>query len=93
MFEFLNFFKKAPPTSDIAKERLKLIIIHDRSHVSPELLEKLKEEILEVVSKYIVIDEKELNVCITNTIGQDGKSKVPALMANIPISGVNNKTG
>lgn len=56
MFEFFNKFFNKQASKDIAKERLKLVIIHDRANVSPELLELIKNEILKAIQKYIVID-------------------------------------
>lgn len=59
---FLTSFFNKQASKDIAKERLKLVIIHDRANVSPELLELIKNEILKAIQKYIVIDDKLLEI-------------------------------
>ena len=91
MFDFSNLFKKSPHSKDVAKERLKLVLINDRTGLSPKMLEELRVEILKVISKYLEIDEKSLDIQMTNTKSEDGKTIVPALIANIPIRKVKNK--
>ncbi|MEL7596925.1 MAG: cell division topological specificity factor MinE, partial [Clostridiaceae bacterium] len=49
--DLLKFFSGKPSSKEVAKDRLKLILIHDRSNISPELLEMMKSDILEVISK------------------------------------------
>lgn len=91
MFDFSNLFKKAPQSKDVAKERLKLVLINDRTGLSPKMLEEMRVEILKVISKYLEIDEKSLDIQMTNTKSEDGKTIVPALIANIPIRKVKSK--
>ena len=62
-----------------AKERLRLVLVHDRSSVSPELLEDLKEELIQVISKYMEIDVSEMEVAF------DREDDSVALVANIPV--------
>lgn len=84
--DFFSLFRKNKTSSkDTAKERLQLVLIHDRANVSPEFLEMLKGEILEVISKHIEINQNEFDIQLTQTTSEDGKRKVPALVANIPI--------
>lgn len=84
--DFFNFFKnKKASSKDQAKERLQLVLIHDRANVSPEFLEMLKGEILEVLSKYVEINQEDFDVTLTSAPNEDGTRKVPALVANIPI--------
>lgn len=80
--DLMGFFSKKS-SKDMAKERLKLILIHDRATVSPELLENIKEEIMNVISKYVEIDKDELEIKMTHADEEEGNS--PALVANIPI--------
>jgi cell division topological specificity factor len=83
-FNLFKFFGNTPPSSkDTAKDRLKLILINDRSSISPETLNKIKEEILQVISKYVDIESSEIDVKMTRTDAEDGDS--PALVASIPI--------
>lgn len=62
-----------------AKNRLQLVIAHDRAGVNPELLTQMREEILEVVSRYLEIDINEMELSI------DSNERVTALTANFPI--------
>ena len=66
-------------TKDVAKERLQLVLIHDRIGVSQELFEEMEEEILGVISKYLEIDEAGLEIDL-----QKEKDSM-ALVANIPV--------
>ena len=75
-------------TKDVAKERLKLVLIHDRANVSPQFLEMVKSEIIKVITNYMDVDENALDIQLTRTKSDDGESVVPALVANIPIKNV-----
>lgn len=81
--DLFKFFTNKPSSKDVANERLKLILIHDRADLSPELLEMIKGEILNVIAKYVEIDNADVDVKLTRTGVEDGNS--PALVANIPI--------
>lgn len=81
--ELFKIFSTRASSKDVAKERLKLILIHDRTKLSPELLESIKEDILAVLSKYVEIDNGEIDVKITTIEEIQGDS--PALIASIPI--------
>ena len=85
MTVFQKFFAKEK-SSKIAKDRLKLVLIHDRANVSPEFLEMIKDEIMQVLLKYMEVSSDEMDIHLTKTTGGDGVSIVPALTANIPIS-------
>lgn len=88
-----NFFKKItkkeeillPNSGDAAKERLHLVLMQDRANVSVDFLDLMKQEIIDVIKKYIDIDENEMDVRLTNQINEDGTNGAPALYANIPI--------
>ena len=94
MFESIgNFFKKVIKTEtkelgskDDAKERLHLVLMQDRANVSADFLELMKQEIIDVIKKYIVVDEGAIDVRLTNK-QNDG---APALYANIPIMNIKN---
>lgn len=81
--DLFKFFSKETPSKDVAKERLKLILIHDRANVSPQFLEMVKGDIIRVISDYAEIDESGLEIRLTRS-GEQGSSS-PALVANIPI--------
>ena len=94
MLDFNSFFGKKNKSSTVAKDRLKLVLIHDRMNCSTELLEMMRADILEVISKYVDIDREELNIEISNIEYETGGKRSPVLSANIPIKNlkkVNNK--
>ncbi len=90
MLDILKFFNRPKNSKDVAKERLKLVLIHDRANVSPQFLEMVKSEIIKVINNYMDIDESELDIQLTRTRSEDGERVVPALVANIPIKSVKN---
>jgi cell division topological specificity factor len=67
------------PSATMAKERLQLVLAHDRSDLNPELLEQMRREILEVVQKYVEIDLEGGEVSLAT------EDRVTALVANLPI--------
>ena len=83
-----SFFKKQENSKDLAKERLKLVLVHDKANVSPQFLEMVKGEIIEVIKKYMEIDEESLDIQLTKEKSDSGDRVVPALVANIPILNV-----
>ena len=89
---FDNFFKKKSSGS-VAVDRLKLVLVSDRAGCSPELMEQIKTDIIDVISKDVEIDEKGLDIRITQTDSAEGNGKVPALIANIPISEMKVRNG
>ncbi|MGB3368796.1 MAG: cell division topological specificity factor MinE [Acidaminobacteraceae bacterium] len=86
MFDLLKFLSKEDASKNVAKERLKLVLVHDRSNCSPEFLELVKGDLLKAISSYMDIDERGLDIKITRT--DDTKDGRPALVANIPIRGM-----
>jgi len=78
----VNFFPKKPASKDIARDRLKLVLTHDRVNCSPQLLEMIKADIMKVISNYVEIDESESDVQITTT---NNNNPTPVLYANIVI--------
>lgn len=98
MFEnIIKFFKnlgkkeRNKESSDTAKERLHLVLMQDRANVSADFLELMKQEIIEVIKKYIDVDEKAIDVRLTNKANEDGTVGAPALYANIPIMTIKNE--
>nr|WP_026475948.1 cell division topological specificity factor MinE [Alkaliphilus transvaalensis] len=84
--DFFKLFSKESNTSkDVAKERLKLVLVHDRTNCSPDFLEMVKGDIIKVISDYMEIDEAGLDIKITKTKRELDEGSVPALVANIPI--------
>ena len=80
----MDFFKKKS-SGTVAKDRLKLVLVSDRAGCSPEIMEQIKNDIIQVISKYIEIDQEGLDIKITQTESDGNNGSVPALYANIPI--------
>ncbi|OLS03329.1 cell division topological specificity factor MinE [Tissierella creatinophila] len=84
--EFLKIFgKKKEQSKNVAKERLKLVLVHDRSDLSPKFLDMIKTDIIRVISEYADIDEEGLDIKITKMKKDNNTTPVSALIANIPI--------
>ena len=100
MFEnIIKLFKKGnkhetlnPSSRDTAKERLHLVLMQDRANVSADFLDLMRQEIIEVIKKYIDIDESAMDVRLTNQANEDGTQGAPALYANIPILNIKDET-
>lgn len=99
MFEsIMKFLKKMTKkeeqtlkSKDAAKERLHLVLMQDRANVSADFLDLMKQEIIEVIKKYIDIDESAMDVRLTNKENSDGTNGAPALYANIPIMNIKDE--
>ncbi|HEY4000464.1 MAG TPA: cell division topological specificity factor MinE [Candidatus Xenobia bacterium] len=82
MFDFINrFFKKeeTDSSSQSARNRLKLVLIQDRAQVAPELMDSLRFEMIQLLSRYMVIDEQAMSVELERREG------AVALAASIPV--------
>lgn len=99
MFEsIMQFFKKLGKSKpednsskETAKERLHLVLMQDRANVSADFLDLMKQEIIEVIKKYIDVDENAIDVRLANKTNSDGTTGAPALYANIPIVSIKNE--
>lgn len=84
----LNKIKKllgtqpAAGSKDIAKERLRLVLVHDRTQVSPQYMGLIKEDMIKVVSNYMDINPQEMELNLNR------EDQTVTLVANIPISAV-----
>ncbi len=76
-----RIFSKEPSSADQAKDRLRLVLINDRTDLSSEAMESLKDDLLDVLSRYIKIDPKSVRIDIT----QEGRQQ--RFIADIPIAG------
>lgn len=77
-------FSSESDSKTIAKERLQLVLVHDRSDCSPELIDRIKKDIMKTLSEYVDINESEFDIEITRD-RKKGSSK-STLVANIPIN-------
>ncbi len=84
LLDFLNriFGRDSSNSKDVAKERLRLVLVHDRASASPELLHALKADLIKVISKYMEIDE------VASEVSLDKSESQVALVANIPVKKV-----
>lgn len=80
IFSFFN--RDSNKSKNIAKDRLKLVLIHDRAMLSSGMLEQMKDELIEVISKYVDIDRNELNIDIAQSPDNNRRT---TLIANIPL--------
>lgn len=88
---FFDFFNRKKASGEVAKDRLKFLLVSDRSNCNPEIMEQIKNDIIAVISKYMEIDLEGLEIQITQTDSEGPNGKVPALYANIPIKEVKHK--
>jgi cell division topological specificity factor len=85
---FIDAFFRKRTSGSTAKDRLKFVLVSDRANCSPETMEMIKNDIIEVISKYMEIDTDGLDIQITQTESEGSNGNVPALYANIPIKEV-----
>lgn len=80
-----RFFRKKS-SCQVAKDRLKILLISDRVNCSPEMMELIKTDIAKVISKYMKIDSEHMEIQINAKGSKGGRDgKLPSLCANIPI--------
>ena len=74
-----KLLRRQPASASTARERLQLVLAHDRSDLSTELLDQMRKEILAVVAKYVEIDVEE------GAVSLETEDRMTALVANLPI--------
>ena len=79
MIDFINRFFKRETSSGMAKERLRLVLLSDRISLAPDVVEALKADLLEVISRYVEVDESHTE------INFEQREREVAMLANIPI--------
>lgn len=79
----MKIFGKSEKTSrQVARERLQVVLIHDRAKIAPEVMDRLRDDIIRVISNYMEINKQDMEISLAN----DEDSV--ALVANIPVSRV-----
>ena len=75
----MDFLFRRKKSANSAKERLQLVLIHDRTDLTPTQLEALKDDLIETISRYIEIDPSAVSI----NVAQDGRAQ--RLVADIPL--------
>lgn len=78
-------------SGEIARKRLKLLLVSDKADCSPEMMEMIKDDMAHIISKYMEIDSACMEVGITRILSPGYKEAIPALYANIPIRDLSYK--
>jgi cell division topological specificity factor len=73
--------RQEPTSREVARERLQLVLVHDRVKMSPALLDKMKDELIVVISRYVEIDADAVEVAFTQS------KRESRLVADIPVMG------
>ncbi len=82
---FSRLFGQKEKSSSVAKSRLQLVLVHDRVDLSPGRLELMKDELIQVISKYVEIDQDGIDIALTRNNNQN------RLTAQIPLLSVRQK--
>ncbi|MDQ2857822.1 MAG: cell division topological specificity factor MinE [Candidatus Eremiobacteraeota bacterium] len=86
MLNFLkSLFMPPPPSGALAKERLRLVLLSDHLSLAPDVVENLKRDLLEVISRYVEIDTENADVTFEH------REREVAMLASIPITGVRER--
>ncbi len=80
-----RLFRRETPTAHRAKERLKLVLVHDRTDLSPGVLEQLKDDLIQTISQHIDIDSSSVSIEMT----QEGRQQ--RLIADIPLKSIQRR--
>ena len=92
--ELNALFGKKSKSGSIAKDRLQILLVQDRTTCCPDdTFEAMRADIIKVISNYMEIDEDELDINITETKSEDNSGTVPVLYANIPIKSMRRNSG
>jgi cell division topological specificity factor len=89
---FKVFSNESKASKSVAKERLKLVLVHDRVDCSPQLLDMIKTDILRVIANYAEIEEDGLEIKMSKVRGDHDDMPVSALVANIPLRNIKGRS-
>jgi len=86
-----KLFSVKPASKDVARDRLRMVLMHDRVNCAPDLLEMIKNDIMAVLAKYVDIGDMELDMQISKEVN-DNNEPVSVLSANIPIKNMRKRS-
>lgn len=93
MIDLFKMFSNESKTSkNVAKERLKLVLVHDRVDCSPQLLDMIKSDILNVIANYAEIEEDGLEIKMAKSRSEEDDGPISALVANIPLKNIRERS-
>ena len=78
-------------TRNLAKERLNILLVQDRASISTDFMEIMKQDIVKVIQKYVIVDEKTVEIEMTNSIKNDGLRSETGFVIKAPIINVKNE--
>jgi cell division topological specificity factor len=87
VIEFLKRLFGQPGSSATAKERLRLVLMTDHLELAPEMIETMKRDLVDVISRFVEVDRERIDVSF------ERQDRTLAMLANIPILGVNRPNG
>ncbi|MBV8371622.1 MAG: cell division topological specificity factor MinE [Candidatus Eremiobacteraeota bacterium] len=87
MIDFLKKLFGRTGSSSTAKERLRLVLMTDHLELAPDMIEAMKHDLVDVISRYVEVDRDKIDVTF------EQQDKVLAMLANIPILSVNRTNG
>jgi cell division topological specificity factor len=87
MIEFLRRLLRQPGSSATAKERLRLVLMTDHLELAPEMIETMKRELVDLISRFVEVDRERIDVSF------ERQDRTLAMLANIPILSVNRPNG
>jgi len=86
VLDFLkSLFKPVVPSGETAKERLRLVLLSDHLSLAPDVIDSLKRDLMEVISRYVEIDSEHADVTFEH------RDREIAMLASIPITGVRER--
>ena len=93
MLDLFKMFSNESKTSkNVAKERLKLVLVHDRIDCSPQLLDLIKADILKVITNYAEIEQDGLEIKMAKSRSDEDENPISALVANIPLKNIKERS-
>ena len=87
MIEWVKKFFGQSSSGATAKERLRLVLMTDHLALAPEMIDQMKRDLVDVISRYVEVDKEKVEVNF------EREDKALAMLANIPIRAVNRPSG